>query len=65
VFAILFFQKEWQFGEACKAEESSNVGHASLREDYLNQVQRDFLSLGCSTSAPLADVTQAWVTGSL
>ena len=21
-------------------------GHASLREDYLNQVQRDFLSLG-------------------
>jgi len=22
------------------------VGRASLREDYLNQVQRDFLSLG-------------------
>jgi hypothetical protein len=30
---------------------------ASLREDYLNQVQRDFLSLGFATKTPLADVT--------
>jgi hypothetical protein len=29
-----------------EAEKSSDVGHASLREHYLNQVQRDFLSLG-------------------
>ena len=30
---------------------------ASLREDYLNQVQRDFLSLSLATKTPLADVT--------
>ncbi len=30
---------------------------ASLREDYLNQVQRDFLSLSFTTKTPLADVT--------
>jgi len=29
---------------------------ASLREDYLNQVQRDFLSLGWVAKTPLADV---------
>ena len=29
---------------------------ASLREDYLNQVQRDFLSLSFSAKTPLADV---------
>jgi len=28
---------------------------ASLREDYLNQVQRDFLSLSLATKTPLAD----------
>ena len=33
---------------------TAELGHASLREDYLNQVQRDFLSLGSSTSAPPA-----------
>jgi len=32
-----------------------SFSRASLREDYLNQVQRDFLSLGLKkTSAPLA-----------
>ena len=30
---------------------------ASLREDYLNQVQRDFLSLSFAAKTPLADVT--------
>ena len=30
---------------------------ASLREDYLNQVQRDFLSLSLAAKTPLADVT--------
>ena len=30
---------------------------ASLREDYLNQVQRDFLSLSLTAKTPLADVT--------
>ena len=30
---------------------------ASLREDYLNQVQRDFLSLSLPAKTPLADVT--------
>jgi hypothetical protein len=28
---------------------------ASLREDYLNQVQRDFLSLSFAAKTPLAD----------
>ena len=28
---------------------------ASLREDYLNQVQRDFLSLSLSAKTPLAN----------
>ena len=36
---------------------SAPVGRASLREDYLNQVQRDFLSLGIKTSAPPADLS--------
>ena len=39
------FPKEWQFGEASQCKRV-RCGHASLREDYLNQVQRDFLSLG-------------------
>jgi hypothetical protein len=50
------FQKEWQFGEAAGMCKSAPVGRASLREDYLNQVQRDFLSLGEITSAPPADL---------
>ena len=33
------------------------VRQASLREDYLNQVQRDFLSLSFAAKTPLADVT--------
>jgi hypothetical protein len=31
------------------------VRQASLREDYLNQVQRDFLSLSFTAKTPLAD----------
>jgi hypothetical protein len=31
-------------------------GHASLREDYLNQVQRDFLSRATKDATPLANV---------
>jgi hypothetical protein len=33
---------------------------ASLREDYLNQVQRDFLSLSFTAKTPLADVATNW-----
>jgi hypothetical protein len=33
---------------------------ASLREDYLNQVQRDFLSLSFATKTPLADADTNW-----
>jgi hypothetical protein len=40
------FKKNGSSARPAKAEESSNGGDASLREDYLNQVQRDFLSLG-------------------
>jgi hypothetical protein len=50
------FQKN---GSSARLKERVNVfpvGHASLREDYLNQVQRDFLSLGEITSAPPADL---------
>ena len=35
---------------------ASLFSQASLREDYLNQVQRDFLSLGIATKTPLAFV---------
>ena len=39
------------------------IRQASLREDYLNQVQRDFLSRSSDrTATPLADVTLEGVT---
>jgi hypothetical protein len=47
VVCHLVLSKQWQFSEAFRGcDESSDIGRASLREDYLNQVQRDFLSLG-------------------
>ena len=40
------------------------IRQASLREDYLNQVQRDFLSRSSDrTATPLADATFVKVTG--
>jgi hypothetical protein len=49
VFAIyLLHAKKWQVGVTV----ARNARHASLREDYLNQVQRDFLSQGTLASYP-------------
>ena len=39
----------------CKKLEIPNLELASLREDYLNQVQRDFLSQHIAALTPLAD----------
>ena len=42
-------------GRPARAGRQAVVAFASLREDYLNQVRRDFLSRGLSAATPLAD----------
>jgi hypothetical protein len=46
VFAICFPKKNGSSARPSEHGQFVLVGRASLREDYLNQVQRDFLSLG-------------------
>ena len=54
----MLLKQKWQEGliDICRlhgVQPGSTV--ASLREDYLNQVQRDFLSRRRITATPLAD----------